>query len=466
MIWSRRNFIGAGGASLLATCGPAIHRSQDVDVIVLGAGLSGLHAARILNADGAKVLVIEGNRRYGGRMRTLSHLPGSPEAGGQQVGQTYARIRATAADLGLNIIPPPPNGSREKTIVVDGQVFDAREWASNGSNPFPNAYKRATPDVALFMAAAQHNPLVDQYAWRESDNTSDISAKKFLSNLGFDDKSIQLCEIALNANKISTYSMLNVWRSLILYQIDTQIGKSEEVQGGSERLTDAMANSLPSNSLMHSIVVRSIESTKNGVSVDSSSGTFRAPFCICTLPFGSLKHLNVTMDSRNLAREYIIKNMPYTQIHQIHLTLESPVNDGLPETMWTDTPLERIFPIRDQSGETVGLTCWVNGAGIRKHSSDEDWKKLAESTLLSTRSIRATAREVVRWDETQRFYGGAYMHWAPGQISTWARKILEPVGRLHFAGEHTSYLHTGMEGAMESGERAAYEVSEAMLAGH
>jgi len=47
------------------------------------------------------------------------------------------------------------------------------------------------------------------------------------------------------------------------------------------------------------------------------------------------------------------------------------------------------------------------------------------------------------------------MHWAPGQIAKWAGHMGAPAGRLSFAGEHLSHLHTGMEGAMESGENAA-----------
>lgn len=464
MTWTRRNFMVASGLSIATACSPTIHKAKDADVIILGAGLSGLHAARILNAEGANVLVIEGSNRFGGRMRTLSHLPGNPEAGGQQVGQTYARIRATVNDLGLSIVPPAPNGSREKTIIFQGKIFDAREWSKQSNNPFPEAYKRATPDTALFIAAARSNPLIDQYAWREAETAYDVNARDFLTKIGFDNNSLQLCNIALNANRLSTYSMLNIWRSLVLFRIDTQIGKSEEIQGGSERLTEAMANSLPSDKLRHSSIVKAIEISKNGVSVNTSSGTYSAPFCICTLPFGTLKHIEVTSEAQKLQRDPIIKQMPYTQIHQVHLTLESPISDGLPETMWTDTPIERVFPIRDRSGETVALTCWINGDGIRKNISDENWKSMAESILRSARSIRATAREVVRWDDAQQFSGGAYMHWAPNQISAWAKKILEPEGRLHFAGEHTSFLHTGMEGAMESGERAAYEVSEAMLA--
>ena len=87
---------------------------------------------------------------------------------------------------------------------------------------------------------------------------------------------------------------------------------------------------------------------------------------------------------------------------------------------------------------------------------------LAEQTLKTLRGVKATARKVVRWDEAQPLSGGAYMHWAPGQIGAWAQTMGLPAGRLHFAGEHVSRLHTGMEGAMESAEQAAYAIFEAM----
>ena len=63
--------------------------------------------------------------------------------------------------------------------------------------------------------------------------------------------------------------------------------------------------------------------------------------------------------------------------------------------------------------------------------------------------------EIIRWTDSNPFAGGAYMHWAPGQAAKWAKVMGAPAGRLSFAGEHLSNVYTGMEGAMESGERAA-----------
>lgn len=461
---TRRGFVAASGLALTAACTPSVHTAQDADVLILGAGLAGLHAARMLEADGFKVIVLEADTRIGGRMWTLDQLPGRPEAGGQQIGQSYARVRSTAIDLGLKIVPPKPGGSRAKTLIYNGRAFDAREWVDAPDNPFPNAFKRATPDTALFMAAASDNPLVDQYAWREVGSEFDLSAAEFLTRAGFDPASLALCNIALNANDLGSYSMLNLWRTLTLFAIDTSGGRSEEIEGGSQRLPEAMAASLSAEALQMNSRVTSINATESGVEVTANGRTYRAPFGISTLPFPVLRALPLELPETAPPIRPIIEQMPYTQIQQVHLELERGPTDDLPITMWTDTPIERVFPVRNADGETVALTCWVNGIGIQRSTSDLEWKALAEETLASARGIKAKAHAVVRWDEDQPLSGGAYMHWAPGQIKPWAERVTQPSGRLYFAGEHTSFLHTGMEGAMESGERAAYAIIEAAAA--
>ena len=110
---SRRRFLATTTAAAAAAAGtPARSASSRAtgddrlhDVIVLGAGLSGLHAARLLEAEGAKVLVLEGRDRVGGRVFTLDDLPGYPEGGGNGIGAGYARLLDTAKQLGVPLVP-------------------------------------------------------------------------------------------------------------------------------------------------------------------------------------------------------------------------------------------------------------------------------------------------------------------------------------------------------------------------
>jgi monoamine oxidase len=64
------------------------------------------------------------------------------------------------------------------------------------------------------------------------------------------------------------------------------------------------------------------------------------------------------------------------------------------------------------------------------------------------------------WDEDE-WARGAYSRFTPGQMTVWLPAIAQPEGRIHFGGEHTSVWNRTMEGALESGHRAAREVNEA-----
>ena len=70
-------------------------------------------------------------------------------------------------------------------------------------------------------------------------------------------------------------------------------------------------------------------------------------------------------------------------------------------------------------------------------------------------------RRLVRW-HLDPFSQGSWAVWGPGQIGRHFAALHQPAGPIHFAGEHTAFAYSGMEGAMESGERAALEVLRAL----
>ena len=107
-------------------------------MIVIGAGLAGLHATSLLEAAGAKVVVLEGSNRIGGRLHTLYDLPGKPDAGGIQIGSNYTRLLDIAGKLGVGL-QPGGEFDRSALYYVRGQTVPSGSSLSPMRPTFPTA---------------------------------------------------------------------------------------------------------------------------------------------------------------------------------------------------------------------------------------------------------------------------------------------------------------------------------------
>jgi len=455
------------GLAALPAC-RASTAKLDAEVIVLGAGLSGLHAARLLSSEGKDVLVLEGSSHIGGRLHTLDHgALGYTEGGGEQIGASYARLIDTARELNLLLIADSP-ARRETSYYYQGQNYTPQAWKALDLSPFPMPFKGSSPSAPLFSLASKTNPLHTAEDWMDLRFAEyDISAQDFLSQADFQGDAQKVIEQALNGNSLRSYSMINLYRTLYLYAQSREMGPSLSVEGGAQRLPEAMAASLP-HKVKTGQMIKTITEESDKVTIEAANGkTYRAAQCICTLPFGALRNVAIKafMPAEQSAA---IRELPYTQILQIHMKAQMPFweQDGLPADMWTDLPVERIFADRNSEGEPNGLfRVWINGRGAGR-SVWEDRAKVAERVRAYMKSVRPASEGrfevlvVQDWTKANPLAGGAYMHWAPGQIGQWAHTMGTPTSRITFAGEHLSRLHTGMEGAMESGENAAFHLLE------
>jgi len=454
-----------GGLAALPAC-RASDSKLDAEIIILGAGLSGLHAARLLASEGKDVMVLEGSSRIGGRLQTLNHDDhGYTEGGGEQIGASYARLIDTARELDITLIPDTPT-RRETSYYYQGQSYTPEAWRTLDNPPFPPPFQGRSPSGTLFALAGKNNPLTTAEDWLDPRFAEyDISARGFLLKAGFNSDAQDVIEQALNGNSLRSYSMMNLYRTLQLYTQSRNMGASMSVKGGAQRLPEAMASSLPRNVKTEQIIETiTVESDK--VIIETTTGkTYRATDCICTLPFGALRNITIKAFIPE-AQSAAIKSLPYTQILQIHMKAQTSFweQDELAVDMWTDLPIERIFADRKADGKPNGLfRIWVNGRGARR-SIWENRSEISKRVSAYMKTVRPASEgkfdilAVQDWTKSNPLAGGAYMHWAPGQIGQWAETMAKPASKLVFAGEHLSRLHTGMEGAMESGENAAFHL--------
>ena len=152
--------------------GPASARK--LDVIVLGAGLSGLYAALLLEEMGARVQIVEARDRVGGRLRTRFDLPGHPEVGGNTIASGYAWVINLAEKLGVPLVDYAPRmfSGPQPEMVMAGQLIPADQWPDSPLNTLPSAHRELLPWQVLARRLAGTNPLQTSSDWLAAEHRS------------------------------------------------------------------------------------------------------------------------------------------------------------------------------------------------------------------------------------------------------------------------------------------------------
>ena len=461
---SRRAFLGGGAAALLAGAAPRLAWGRtEAHVLVIGAGLAGLAAARMLEAGGLSVAVIEGEERVGGRLHTLDDLPGAPEAGGIQVGTGYTLLERIAGELGVGLLGGEGAGLGDRpgnAYRVNGVTTDGAGWPTSPANILPPSEHQTEPSALLGMYARNFPALGALDAWMDQPKALDISVENALRAAGASDEARRLIEANFNGNSLAGMSQLHLARTFAIYR--AQPGPTRSIAGGSQRLPEAMAAALAAPPRL-GVRVHGIREEADRVTVATDAGEISARYAICTIPFAALRHLPIEAPlPPALAR--MVAGLPYTRASFAYLRARSPFwrEDGLPPTLWTDLPLlGRIFVLGD---DPPMLKLWTNGAGAdmldRMAPADA-----ASRIIAAIEEARPSAKgqlEVLRFFSWQRQPGarGIYHHIGTGMAHELAAAVRHEGHRLHFAGEHLARGSSGMEAALESGEQAARVVLE------
>lgn len=445
--------------------------SGDPDVIILGAGISGLGAATLLEEQGAKVLVLEGRQRVGGRILTLLDQPGVPEMGFNSMGAGYGRGMDMAKRAGVDLYDVAPRYMKDprQQLVLGDTSLTREEWAASPNNPFPAALKTMMPWEVVPVLVGKNNRLKDWADWIAPESAPlDVSMHQFLSQLGLNDAAIRLA-----FDKAPYYGMNGHQSSALVYEFNDGWGKAQSaagpgsfaVKGGNLLLPQGLAAKLKGDLLLGKEVV-AISSGADAATVTCRDGsTYRAKKIICSLPFSVLRNIAIEPGLTG-AQARAVSTLPYQAISIAFLTVSAPYweKDGLPPTMWTDGRLGQVLAQRYGASpdEVTGLSVFARG------ELAQAWDRLGKENALAMivselERLRPAAKGLVKgvhyhgW-ATEPFNGGDWSYFNAGQVTAFARDMSTPAGRIHFCGEHTGVANRGLESALESSERVALEI--------
>jgi monoamine oxidase len=427
-----------------------------------------------LEAEGARVTLLEGRTRVGGRIFTLDDVPGHPEAGGNGIGAGYARVLDAAQAAGVKTIPvrQRTESTQANTLInLGGTNIPLSEWKNHALNPFPADLRAKLPweyQVGFYLKA---NPLTEADSWLDPKFAKwDISLYDFLKSQGQSEAATELAlsTAMLYGTNPYDYSLLAMFHTLAWGAKQLSFGREAfAIAGGNQRLPEAMATRLKAEPNLGKTLY-GIRSMPKGVEVVTSDGkVHRARFALVTVPFTALRSVRFDPVLPPLQAE-AIDLLGYATAFQAHFIAKRPfwLEDGLPANMWTDGPAGRFAALNygEDPSKVSTFLAFVNGAQGERLDRMDPTRASQEiiEFLARVRPSTKGALEPVKTVSWQRdpFAGGIYSAWKPGQVTRYANIIAKPHGSIHFAGEHTALLNRGMEGAMESGERAALEILE------
>ena len=502
MTMNRREFVVSSAVSAaVAGMAPTAYAagSGEPDVIVIGAGLSGLETALTLEENGFKVLLLEGRNRVGGRVYTLFDVPGHPEVGGNTIANAYGRCIAAAARNKVEIVNLAPRlfaNRAGQELFIGGERIALKDWPSHPRNPFVGEQRKLPPWTWADAIFKQHMPFRDLENWHDSAHAQyDISVHEFLTSHGATDAMIRLgfdTNIAYGTTShdvsLLQQAFADHWQNVNRGAITafSRTGASTQTpapgagapppgappgvlvgafKGGNQNLPIAMAKRLKGDLLMNRRVT-AITVDDTSAKVTCSDGkTYRAKAVVCSMPFSTLRHVAIDPVPEPVQHK-AIQTLGYIPITQFHLVAKKPfwLDDGMSPSMWTDGPLGLVLAQKfgKTDDEVTSLTVWARGLNAQfiDRLGLEEGKKLV---IAEFERLRPASKGLLRVAGAHSWAGDPFAagDWAifqPGQVRELRAAIAKPHKRLFFCGEHTSVGSRGMEGALESAERVSLEV--------
>jgi monoamine oxidase len=450
--------------------------AESADVLVVGAGLAGLTAARDLAAAGLSVLVLEARDRVGGRVVNEEIGDGKiVEMGGQWAGPTQDRVYGLAAEFSIPTFPTYDTGKK----VLH---FNGKRGTYTGAIPRINplvladigqaqarleALAKKIPTDAPWTAANADKLDGQTFAAWARKNTATRSARMLLT-LGAE---------AVFGAEPADLSMLHVLfysRSGGSFQrlIDTTGGAQQDrFAGGSALVAERLAASLGGIVRLAAPVTR-IEVADGNVTATTLAGQFEGRRIVVTTPPHLAGRIEYTPQLPGW-RDQLTQRAPMGSVIKTQVIYDEPFwrGAGLCGQATGDGAGSRVvFDNSPPDGSPGILLAFLEGDEARRlgrESVPVRRQAVVDSLAryFGPRAAKPAEYRELDWQQ-EKWSGGCYGTLFGANVWTrYGHALRTPVGPIHWAGTETATVWAGyMDGAIRSGERVAAEVTD-QLAG-